>query len=349
LREKLRQGMVTYSAKGAYGVVMDVNNGELLALVSLQDFDPNKAGSADPKNLFNNVTSACFEMGSTFKIFTTAMVLDSGVATLDSLYDATQPLVLGRFRVRDDHPRNAWLNVAEIFMYSSNIGCAKMARDLGVAGQRAFFEKIGFLKPVTCEIPEVAAPLLPSNWSEISLQTISYGYGLAVSLLHVAAGTASIINGGYFYQPTLVAGANNNTKPVKVVSEETSRIIRHLMRLVVQEGTGRKSSVRGYSVGGKTGSARKVGEGGYKHGTIMASFISVFPIEEKPRYLVYVVLNEPKGTSETYQHVNGGWNAGPITASVIEEIAPLLGVEPKEEVMPVRARVPLVSVAAVVP
>ncbi len=330
LRHELGRGMATFSAHAAVGLVLDVRNGEILALVSLPDFDPNRPGAAPAGARFNRATLGVYEMGSTFKSFTIALALDSGVINLRSAYDTTQPLHLARYVIRDDHPRKGRLSVPEIFVYSSNIGAAQIAMDVGPEAQRAFLDRLGLLSRPTLELPEIGTPLVPERWRQVEAVTISYGYGLAVSPVQLARGIAALVNGGVLPEPTLVKRAPG-TVPAgqRVISEQTSRTMRALMRRVVEQGTGSRADARGYLVGGKTGTARKAGgrSGGYRDGALLSSFVGVFPVDA-PRYLVLAILDEPTGTEATHGFAGGGWTAAPITRAVITRIAPLLGVMP---------------------
>jgi len=334
MRTELARAMRRFSAIGAAGVVMDVTNGEVLALVSLPDFDPKNANRADQQARFNRATLGVYEMGSTFKIFTTAMALDSGKVTLRSGYDATNPIRVARFVIRDFHAKRRWLSVPEIFMYSSNIGAVKMALDVGIAEQRAFMDRLGLLRPAPIELSEIGAPLVPAKWREVNAMTISFGHGLAVSPVQLTAGVAAIINGGVLYPPTLRRRpAGEPLVGLRVISQRTSEQMRRLMRLVVEKGTGGKAAVAGYLVGGKTGTADKVVGRRYRDKALMSSFIGAFPMTA-PRYVVFAMLDEPTGTKETSNFATGGWVAAPVVGAVIARIGPLLGMRPIDEEAP---------------
>ena len=223
------------------------------------------------------------------------MALDYGIVTMRDGYDATKPIKISRFTIRDYHAQRRWLSVPEIFMYSSNIGAAKMAEAVGSEGQREFLSRLGMLRPASIELPEVGSPMVPSPWRPINTMTISFGHGLAVSPLQLASGAAAMVNGGVFHKPTLIRRDGMETPQGKrVISERTSREVRRLMRLVVKNGTGRKASAEGYLVGGKTGTADKPKRGGYSQRALISSFISAFPITN-PHYVVLVMLDEPRG------------------------------------------------------
>ena len=344
LHQELSRAREEYQAIGGTGMVMDAHNGEVLALVSLPDFDPNNPVNINDEASFNRATLGVYEMGSTFKIFTAAMALESGTVGLDGGYDATEPIQIGRFTIRDHYPKRRWLTVPEILIYSSNIGAAKMASDVGTANQRAFLHKLGMLSPAAIELPEVGAPLVPSPWRKINTMTVAYGHGLAVSPIQLTTGIATMINGGLFYPATLLPRVKRETGTIErapekgepgshVLSPDTSEQIRRLMRLVVVEGTGKRAAVNGYLVGGKTGTAEKSARGGYSAKALLSSFVSAFPMTA-PRYVVFVMLDEPKGTEETFGYATGGWVAAPVARRVIARTAPMLGIPPVDENTP---------------
>ncbi|SLN37224.1 peptidoglycan D,D-transpeptidase FtsI family protein [Oceanibacterium hippocampi] len=334
LRDELLRAVSDFQAVGATGVVMDVLSGEVLAMVSLPDFDPNKPQD-DPKDaLFNRATAGVYEMGSTFKTFTIAMALDLGVVGMENGYDASKPIRVGRFRIRDFHAKNRWLSVPEIYMYSSNIGAAKMAIDVGIDRQQAFMGAIGLLDRPALELPEVAAPILPPRWKTTEAMTISFGHGLSVSPLQTASAVAAMVNGGVMLPATLIR--RDPASPLsgrRVISQRTSEKVRRLMRLVVDEGTGGKAAAVGYVVGGKTGSAEKAVNGRYKRDALLTSFIAAFPMNS-PRYLVFAMLDEPQGNKSTHNYRTAGWTAAPIVGRTVARIAPILGVEPADEESP---------------
>ncbi|MBN8531224.1 MAG: penicillin-binding protein 2 [Alphaproteobacteria bacterium] len=330
LRDEISRAMKEFNAIGGSGLVMDATNGEIVGMVSLPDFDPHFP-TADAKTRFNRNSLGVYEMGSTFKAFTTAMALDSGKANIFSGYDATRPLEYANFKIHDSHPENRWLTVAEIFKHSSNIGTARMALQQGTEKQKEFLRKLGLMEPVDIELPEKASPLYPAEWKELSTITISFGHGMSVSPLHVVRGVSAMVNGGVLLPLTLVKGANGEVgKGDRVISEKTSDMMRRLFRLVVEDGTGSKAKAVGYVVGGKTGTAEKVGAGGYNRKALMSSFVCAFPMHA-PRYVMLVMLDEPKGNASTYGYATGGWTAAPTASRVIGRIAPMLGVKPVDE------------------
>jgi len=330
-----------FKAKGAVGLVTDVITGEVLALASLPNFDPNNPGAASADGLFNRATLGTYEMGSTFKAFTVAMALDAGVADLQSRYDATQPLRVARFTIRDFHAQKKWLSVREVFIHSSNIGAAKIAMDVGTKRQQAYLRAFGMLSPERIELPEVGSPIVPKRWGDISTMTIGFGHGIAVSPIQLAGGIGALVNGGVRVPLTLLKRDPDADIPGhRVVSPKVSSHMRKLLRLVVDEGTGGRAAVAGYPVGGKTGSAEKPGVRGYRRKALISSFVGAFPIDA-PRYLVLVMLDEPVGTKKTFGYATGGWTAAPTVGRVVERIAPLLGVEPEA---PGKSRTPTIPI-----
>lgn len=333
VRQALTDGIEKYHAIGGVGIVANVKNGDILAMVSLPDFDPHHAGQGNAEALFNRATLGVYEMGSTFKIFTTAMALETKVMSLKDGYDTRIPIRSAGFTIKDYHPQNRWLSVPEIFMHSSNIGSAHMARLVGTDGHKKFLKNMGFFEKLPLPFPEMGQPLVPKHWPEISTLTIAYGHGMSVTPLHTIAGMSGIVNNGIMpdlriyrdpknlrMDPTVASGR-------RVISEETSYDIRRLLRLVVESGTGKKAAVPGYMVGGKTGTAEKPNNGHYKKNSNMSSFIGVFPIID-PDYIVLVMLDEPQGIKETYGYSTGGWVAAPLAKEIIERAGPLLGCMP---------------------
>lgn len=329
LREEVAHAVEAFEAAGAVGLILDVDTAEVLAMVSLPDFDPNRPESMLDDAGFNRATKGVYEVGSILKLFTAAMALDSGTVTLEGGYDASRPIRVARFTVSDFHGQNRWLSVPEIIVYSSNIGAARMGLDVGTERQRDYLQRFGMLSPAAIELPEVGAPLVPTTWREINTLTISYGHGLAISPLQLAAGVATLVNGGILRPPTLLArAAGDRPAGRRVISAVTSRMMRGLMRLVVERGTGRKANAAGYRVGGKTGTAEKLVDGRYVEDARLASFVAAFPIDA-PRYVVLVMVDEPTGNEDTLGFATGGWIAAPVVGRVVELTAPILGVAPR--------------------
>ncbi len=331
LRDALAEGIKNFSAIGGAGVIMDIHNGEILSMVSLPDFDPNDIARASDNQRFNRASLGIYEMGSTFKTFTLAQALDRGAISITSSFDCTHPISIGHFKISDYHPLARWLNVPEIFLHSSNIGAVQIIEKVGIAAQREFLGKLGLLKLTPLEIPEVGRPMIPQNWQEISMMTVSYGHGISVNAVQLASAAASVLNGGTLVTPTLIK--RDPTVPLqqtRVISEHTSQLMRQLFRVVVTGGTGKSANVPGYVVGGKTGTADKQSGKGYKKDARLASFLSAFPMND-PKYIVFIMIDEPKGTKESYGFATGGWVAAPTVGRVISQIAPLLGIAPVDD------------------
>ncbi len=332
LRDELQKAMSKFKAIGAGGLVLDVHSGEVLAMVSLPDFDPNDPArtGALKKDRLNRMTAGVYELGSVIKAVTFAMALDKGTARLDKKYDARFPLVVGRSKIKDYHAQRRWLSVPEIFIHSSNIGTARMALEVGLKEHKAFLEKVGLRERLRTEIPETARPLLPKRWTKVASVTASFGHGFAVQPLQGAAVIAALINGGKFIQPTFLKRDAKAAEAFsrRIISEETSRKMRYLFRLNAIEGTARRAAAPGWRVGGKTGTAEKVINGKYSKDHRLTSFIGAFPMDA-PRYVVMVMLDDPRPLPETYGFATSGWNAVPTAGKVIARIAPILGVEPK--------------------
>jgi len=339
VRRVLGGGMKLMSAKGAAAVLMDVHNGEVLALVSLPDFDPNDRprplteGDASDSPLFNRASQGLYELGSTFKIFTAAMALEDGIATPDTLVDTRGPLKWGKFSIKDFHNYGNQLSLTDIIVKSSNIGTARLAMEIGSGRQQSFLDSIGMFSPVPIELIEAkqSRPLLPKRWSELSTMTISYGHGLAASPLHLATAYASLLNGGTKVEPTILKKEGPVTLGPRIVSEKTSGILRSMLRQVVVRGTASLGDVKGYRVGGKTGTADKPKPGGgYATDKVVATFASVFPADD-PRYVLVVTLDEPVDTTGLEPRRTAGWSAVPVAAEIIRRVAPLLGMRPAIE------------------
>ncbi len=332
LHRELSTAVDKFHAKAAAGLVMDVNTGEIIAMVSLPDFDPHRPSEAADDSKFNRATLGVFEMGSTMKLFSTAGALDSGRVNFSSSFDATEPIHIGRFTISDYHAKHRVMSVPEIFMYSSNIGTARMAQAMGENGLKDFYARMGFFEAVPIELPERGAPLYPKPWREVSTLTASFGHGIAVSPLHLVRAAAALVNGGVMVTPSLVKLDGDKAlspAPVgpRVIQPQTSQKVRQLMELVVAGGTGSQAAVDGYNVGGKTGTAEKNTHGRYTENALLSSFIGVYPIES-PRYAVLAMLDEPKPAPDTHGYATGGWTAAPVVARVVEQMAPLYQIPP---------------------
>jgi cell division protein FtsI (penicillin-binding protein 3) len=330
LHEELAAARTKFGALAAAGLVLNVRTGEVLAMVSEPDYDPNNPREALDPSRINRLTTGVFEMGSTFKAFTVAMALDSGKATLKSTFDARMPLHMGRFDIHDFEGQHRVLSVPEIFTYSSNIGAARMALAIGVDGHKAFLKKIGQLDRLRTELPESAEPIVPKRWVNLNTATIAFGHGLSVAPLQAAMGVAALMNGGTLIPPTFLKRSEADAQALgrRVIKPETSAIMRYLMRLNVERGTAAKAEVPGYYIGGKTGTADKVVNGRYSKAKVLTDFIAVLPAD-RPRYVLLIMLDEPHATPETHGFTTSGWNAVPTGGAVVARIAPLLGVAPR--------------------
>jgi cell division protein FtsI (penicillin-binding protein 3) len=320
-----------FSAIGAAGVVMDVHTGEVLAMTSLPTFNPNAPGQGTPDQMFNRATLGVFELGSTFKPFTLAMAMDSGVVSGPSqIMNCPEVLPAYGHLVHDTHPFGRQCSIAEVMMESSNIGMAQIADKLGTQRQKAWLKKMGFLDKPEIELRERGHPLTPgSRWGPFETMTIGFGQGIAVAPLQLAMGYATLFDGGIYHPPTILKiGAGHPLPPGKrVFTADTSYRMRALLRLVVMKGTGRKADAPGYRIGGKTGTAQKIINGRYSQSINLTSFAGVFPMDD-PRYVIVVMLDEPKATPETYGFTTAGWNVAPVVSRTVSRIAPMLGIAP---------------------
>ena len=330
LREELAAARDKFKAKAAAGVIADVNTGEIIAMVSEPDFDPNNPRIANDPDHLNRLTTGVYEMGSTFKALTLAMALDSGRISLSSSFDARVPLRYGKFEINDFHAQRRVLTVPEIFTYSSNIGTARMALSLGVEYHKAFLRKLGQLDRLRTELPESADPLVPKHWGELNTVTIAFGHGLSVAPLQAVMGISALVNGGKLIPPTFLKRGEEEADRLakRVIKPETAEKMRYLMRLNVEKGTATRANVMGYYVGGKTGTSEKVVGGRYSKTKVLTSFTAILPAD-KPRYLLLIMLDEPQGLPETHGFSTSGWNAVPVGAKVIERVAPLLDIRPR--------------------
>jgi len=330
LHEELAAARTKFGALAAAGLVLNVRTGEILAMVSEPDYDPNNPREALDPSRINRLTTGVFEMGSTYKAFTVAMALDSGKTTLKSTFDARMPLHMGRFDIHDFEGQHRVLSVPEIFTYSSNIGAARMALAVGVDGHKAFLKKIGQLDRLRTELPESAEPIVPKRWVNLNTATIAFGHGLSVAPLQAAMGVAALMNGGTLIPPTFLKRSDADAQALgkRVIKPETSAVMRYLMRLNVERGTAAKADVPGYYIGGKTGTADKVVNGRYSKAKVLTDFIAVLPAD-RPRYVLLIMLDEPHATPETHGFTTSGWNAVPTGGAVVARIAPLLGIAPR--------------------
>jgi cell division protein FtsI (penicillin-binding protein 3) len=345
LSEEVQAQITAFGAQSGMGIIADVNNGEIVALASLPRFDPNDMSRATDDGLFNRATLGTYEMGSVFKIFNTAMALDGHVTTLAGSYDATAPIHIGRFTIHDDHAKGRWLTVPEIFIYSSNIGSAKMAVEAGADRQKDFLSRLGLLTAPKVEIPEIGKPEWPEAWHLVNTMTIAFGHGISVSPLQMVTGVGAVVNGGVLHRATFLKHPDDyRPQGVRVLSRQTSEDMRRLMRLVVEQGTGKFAAAPGYLVGGKTGTAEEVGRHGYAHKDLLSSFIGVFPINA-PRYVIMVSIDQPHANAQSRGEATGGWVAAPAVSRIVQRMAPIVGIPPVDEDSPEIRRALLVDFA----
>jgi cell division protein FtsI (penicillin-binding protein 3) len=332
LEAELSTAMAKFSAIGAAGIVLDIKTGEVLAMTSLPQVNPNAPGRGAADAGFNRATLGVYELGSTFKPFTVAMAMDSGIVkSFGQMYNCPKALPIpGGHTITDTHPFGRACSVAEIMKESSNIGTAQIAAQVGSATQQRFLRAMGFMEPVSIELNERGRTLTPgANWGEVATMTVGYGHGIAVTPLHLAIGYATLFNGGIWRPATLLKTGKDHPVPAghRVFSEDTSYRMRALLRLVVLDGTGKKAEAPGYRVGGKTGTAEKIVGGHYTGQAVVTTFAGVFPMDE-PRYVVVAMLDDPKATADTYGFHTAGWNVAPVVSRVVSRTGSLLGVAP---------------------
>lgn len=330
LESELYAGLTSQSAHGAAGIVLDANTGEVIAMASLPVFDPNKLGK-DAEARRNDMVQSRYELGSTFKPLSIAAAMDNGTVTsMSRRYDATTPLQVGGFRIKDDHPLGRWLNVPETLVHSSNIVTARIADEMGAAPLQKLYRALEFDRRPSIELHERARPLWPSTWGRITTMTVAYGHGIAVTPLHLASAYAALVNGG-IWRPATVLRLKENQVPAgrRVFSAATSARMRQLLRMIAAEGTGRNANAPGYRVGGKTGSAEKPFEGGYAHRSLVTTFASAFPMDN-PKYVVLVMMDEPQGSAEHPGARTAAWTAAPVVKRLVERVGPMLGILPDQ-------------------
>ena len=347
MHEELSAAIADFNGIGGAGIIMDLKTGEVLALVSLPDFDPARPGDADDDARFNRATLGLYEMGSTFKIFNTAIGLDSGTVTLADGFDATHPIKIGRYSIDDFHGKHRFLTIPEIFTYSSNIGSAKMADLFGAEMQQAYLKRFGLMDKSPIELAEVGEPFYPSakDWKRVNTMTVSYGHGISVSAMQLLTAVGAIANHGVLREPTLLKREPGEVPAgTQVVSEQTSEQLRLLMRLVVQIGTGKKANAPGYLVGGKTGTADKQKGHGYAENARLASFVAAFPMSN-PRFAIVAMVDEPKPNAHSFGYATAGWVTAPVIGAVVERMAPLYGLKPVPDDAP-EAQNPLIGMVA---
>ena len=329
MESELGRAMIAFKAKSATGIVLDVHTGEVMAMVSLPVYNPNKIAGTSSDALRNNVTQSVYELGSTFKPITMATAIESGVVTsMSKRYDATAPLHVGGFTIHDDHSQKRFLDVPEALIHSSNIVTARIADEIGKDRMAAMFKAMGFDTRPEIELREKQKPIWPVYWARTTVMTTAYGHGIAVTPLHLANGYATLVNGGIWRPTTLLKVAPGKTpQGRRVLSEATSARMRQLLRLVVTQGTGRKGEAPGYRVGGKTGTAEVAGAGGYSKKANVSTFAAAFPMDA-PRYVVIAMLDSPIGNAESFGLTTAAWTAAPVVSRVISRTGAMLGVTP---------------------
>lgn len=333
LHREMAKSIKKFNAIGGGGIIMDVHSGEVLALASFPEFDPHNPMDTPMENQFNRVTKGVYELGSTFKIFSTAALLEHTNAKVTDHFDARKPIKRAGFTIHDYHGKKRSLSVPEILIHSSNIGSARMAEKIGTTKLVEFYKDLGLMDAADIELKEIGSPLLPKPWRDINTLTASYGHGMAVSPLQATAAIAAIVNGGTMPTPTLIKrpeGTSDLYEQKRVVSPKTSQLIREMLRLVVSDGTGNNANAKGYRVGGKTGTSEKIKNGKYDKKALLSSFVGVFPIDD-PKYIVFVAIDEPKGNKSSYGYATGGWVAAPVVGNVIRDMAPLVDVKPQPD------------------
>ena len=331
LEDELRRGMLATNAIGAAGIVLDVDTGEVMAMASLPEFDPNVAGASGAKNVFNRVTNGVYELGSTFKPITVAAAMDAGVVRDLGQHWNAAPVPVGSRTIKDSHPMGASLNVPQALVHSSNTVTARVADALGPERMRRAMIDLGMDRRPFIELPARGKPLWPQGkWSRVTNMTVGFGHGLAVSPLHLASAYAAMVNGG-IWRPTTLMKLDPADVPRgrRVFKESTSSRMRQMLRMISLYGTGRNADAKGYRVGGKTGSAEKAGAGGYNKTSLVSSFAAAFPMDA-PRYVVVVVVDEPKGTLASSFQRTAAFTAAPVVGRLVPRIGPMLGVQPDE-------------------
>jgi cell division protein FtsI (penicillin-binding protein 3) len=324
LEHEIQEAARAFRTKAAGGIVLNVRTGEVLALASMPDYEPNMRKLEAGDSIRNRMTQDVYELGSIFKIFAFTEAIEEQTIRLDEPFEVGKPFKLGHYYIHDFERLGPTLPAAMVFAESSNIGTAQIEMRSGPAKQKPFLKKLGLLDPLKTELPEVASPLYPRHWEVVEAATIGYGHGISVNPLGFVAAAAAVVNGGTSIRPTFLKNdAVQNGE--RVISEETSRTMRQLLRLVVTDGTGKLADVPGYDVGGKTGTAEKAENGSYAHHLLISSFCGVFPIDD-PQYLVFVMLDEPHGNKQSGGFATGGATAAPAVGRAIAKIAPLLGV-----------------------
>jgi cell division protein FtsI (penicillin-binding protein 3) len=339
VRDELVRGIEKFKAKGGASAILDVNTGEVIAFASYPDYDPNDPpnfGATDEatkeknKTLINRLTVGTYEMGSTFKAISIAMAIEANKVNLNTRVDARESLRYGGFTIHDFHAQHRVLSLPEVFTYSSNIGTARMALMVGVEGHKAFLRKMGQLDRLVTELPENAAPIVPKNWGELNTITIAFGQGINVAPLQAMMAVGALSNGGFLVKPTFLKRSEDDAKSnaPRIVRPEVSESLRYLMRLNAEKGSAKAVDIRGYFVGGKTGTADKIVHGRYAKDRVFTTFMAIAPAD-KPKYLFLTLMDEPQALPETHGYRTAAWNSGSVTGKMIERVGQLLDLQPR--------------------
>ncbi|MDB4852097.1 penicillin-binding protein 2 [Alphaproteobacteria bacterium] len=336
ISHEIQKQIDLFEAIGGAGVILDIHSGEILAAASLPDFNPNQFSRVSDDAKFNRATKGLYEMGSTFKVLNTAIALETGAANINQRFEVAKPLRISRFTITDYKPRFRPLNVPEIMIYSSNIGSARIAEEIGAETQRTYMDKLGLLDRLPLQLPETSKPLSPKTWRRTTTATVSYGHGISISMVHLASAIAAAAGTGHWIAPTLIKPKTGEAPmAMRVFSDSTTRAVRSMMRLVVShiDGSGNLAEAPGYMVGGKTGTAEKIKIGGYNRKANVTTFAAIFPVHD-PRYVIITMVDEPKGQKHSYGYATAGWVAAPPVRHIVQQIAPLLGILPVDENSP---------------
>jgi len=336
ISHEIQKQIDLFEAIGGAGVILDIHSGEILAAASLPDFNPNQFSRVSDDAKFNRATKGLYEMGSTFKVLNTAIALETGAANINQRFEVAKPLRISRFTITDYKPRFRPLNVPEIMIYSSNIGSARIAEEIGAETQRTYMDKLGLLDRLPLQLPETSKPLSPKTWHRTTTATVSYGHGISISLVHLASAIAAAAGTGHWIAPTLIKTKTGEAPmAMRVFSDSTTRAVRSMMRLVVShvDGSGNFAEAPGYMVGGKTGTAEKIKIGGYNRKNNVTTFAAIFPVHD-PRYVIITMVDEPKGQKHSHGYATAGWVAAPPIRPIVQQIAPLLGILPVDENLP---------------
>ena len=319
-----------FEAEGGAGIVMNAKNGEVFSIVSLPDYNANNYNSILNEDLFNKATKGIYELGSTLKLITAAIAFESKQINENDVFDVSRPLKVSSRIINDFHPLDYAINIPEVIVHSSNIGSAKTAEKFGSSTQLKYLRSLGLLNMLSLEIPELSKPLVLLDKKVLSTMTISYGHGISITPMHLASATATIVNDGIKVDPTLIKGKVTKKNKL-IISKETSKKMKSIMRLVVsnKNGTAKKAEAPGYLIGGKTGTAEKVNpSGGYFKKENIVAFTGAFPMND-PEFVITIMIDNPKGQKISFGHRTAGWVAAPVIKQIVTRIAPILDVKPQ--------------------